>query len=146
MSENFEDLLRDHYRRAAESIRPDAELVDCYRSAGRPARALPVRASVLLAAAAVALTALVTWGLLRPGHRDVPVTPPPLPTGHTSPLVTPSPVVTPSPSRPDPPSPPPIRRPPGRIAATPVPQPPQPVTRTPAPTAHPSTRVENQRR
>jgi len=145
MSENFEDLLRDHYRRAAESIRPDAELVDRYRSAGRPARALPVRASVLLAAAAVALTALVTWGLLRPGHRDVPVTPPPLPTGHTSPLVTPSPSPSPSPSRPDPPGSPPIRRPPSRIAATPVPRPPQPGPRTSAPTARPSARAANPR-
>jgi hypothetical protein len=140
MSENFEDLLRDHYRRAAENIRPDTELLDRYRRAGRPARALPVRASVLLAAAAVALTALVTWGLLRPGHREAPPGPP-LPAGRpTSSPVTP-PTVTPSPTPTGPHGSAPVRRPPARSSATPSPRPPQvtsPTTRTHAPTGRPS--------
>ena len=129
MSERAEDLIRDHYRRVAENIRPDAELIDRYRNAGRPARARPVRAGLLLAAAAVALTALVTWGLLRPGHRDVPVTPPPSPTGHPSPVVTPTP--SPSPSKPRTPSSPPVRRAPDQGTARPSSRPTRPVTDPP---------------
>jgi hypothetical protein len=76
MSEDLEALLREHYRRAAESITPDAELVERGRRAARPTRTR-TWPRVLAAAAAIAVIAAVTWGLLRPVHRDQsPVTPP----------------------------------------------------------------------
>lgn len=143
MSENFEDLLRDHYRRAADGIQPDKELIDRCRSAGRPARVLParvlpVRPSMLLAAAAVALTALLTWGLLRPGHRSVPVAPPTSPAGRTPIPVTPTPTKMYRPT-----SPPVFEKPPGGgLTRTPIPSPtrpvPDPPVRPSAPTTSPS--------
>lgn len=96
MSDDLEALLREHYRRAAEDIRPDADLVTRYRNAARPriARAWP---RVLLAAAAVAVVVLLAWGLLRPGGRAVPVAPPATP-GTGSPVPVPPRPVRTSPS------------------------------------------------
>lgn len=107
MSDDLESLLREHYRRAAEDVRPEPELVARYRNAARPARVAPVWPRVLLAAAAVAAVALVTWSLLRSPHRGTPVAPPAPATGAPSPVTrTPSAVPTPVPTvrRPDPPS------------------------------------------
>jgi hypothetical protein len=100
MSEDLEALLREHYRRAAEGITPDAELVERGRRAARPTRAR-TWPRVLAAAAAIAVIAAVTWGLLRPAHRDQsPATPPapPAPAGDvpmpSPPRRTPSPAST----------------------------------------------------
>jgi len=76
MSEDLEALLREHYRRAAEEIVPDARLIERGRRAVRPRRAR-TWPRVLAAAAAIAVIAAVTWGLLRPVHRhESPATPP----------------------------------------------------------------------
>lgn len=97
MSDDVESLLREHYRRAAEDVRPAPELVARYRNAGRPTRVAPAWPRVLLAAAAVAAVAFVTWSLLRSPHRSTPVAPPPAPaTGAPSP-VTRSPSAVPAP-------------------------------------------------
>lgn len=96
MSDDLDALLREHYRRAAEGVQPDRELIDRLRTAGRPARAVPGWPRMLLAAAAVAAIALLTWGLLRPEHpaepsrHSVPIAPPPASTGPPSPTAPPS--------------------------------------------------------
>ncbi|GAA4635062.1 hypothetical protein GCM10023196_079050 [Actinoallomurus vinaceus] len=131
MSDDLDALLREHYRRAAEGIQPDAELIDRYRGSARPTRTVPAWPRMLLAAAAVAGIALLTWGLLKPDHpgrRSVPLAPPPATsvpspsTTHTSPRTTNSstPGVRPHPL--------PTRRPGGHPKAT--------VPPTPSPT-HP---------
>ncbi|MDN3353685.1 hypothetical protein [Actinomadura sp. DC4] len=90
MSEDLEALLREHYRRAAERIVPGADLVERGRAA-RPSRAR-TWPRVLAAAAAIAVVAAVTWGLLRPAHRhETPATPPAPATRVPSPSVSPMP-------------------------------------------------------
>ncbi len=116
MSDDLEDLLRDHYRRAAENIDPDAALLARVREATRAPRpkTWPL---ALAAAAAVALVTIAAWGLLRPsGHREQPVTPrlPVPPAVATTPSPSP-PAPTPSPTRarrPQASSPPRLRTPP----------------------------------
>lgn len=95
MSEDLEALLREHYRRTAEGITPDAELVERGRRAARPTRAR-TWPRVLAAAAAIAVIAAVTWGLLRPVHRDQSPATPPAPAGDV-PMPSPPPR-TPSPA------------------------------------------------
>jgi hypothetical protein len=103
MSDDLDALLRDHYRRAAEGVQPDHELIDRLRNAARPARAVPGWPRMLLAAAAVAAIALVAWGLLRPDHpaapsrRTVPIAPPPTTTAPTPPPHSSTPTEHPSP-------------------------------------------------
>lgn len=133
MSEDLEALLREHYRRAAEGIVPDAELVERGRRAVRPtrARAWP---RVLAAAAAIAVIAAVTWGLLRPGHRDQsPVTPPaPVSDAPAPPMTRPAETPTPRAT---------VTRPvpSGSHARAPARLPPtSPVRAVPTPTAVPS--------
>jgi len=100
MNEDLDALLRDHYRRAAENIQPDADLIDRYRNVSRPARVLPGWVRILPAAAAAAAIALAAWSILRIGpstHHDTPIAPPPtMTTGVPSPastgLATPEPV------------------------------------------------------
>jgi hypothetical protein len=94
MSEELEALLREHYRRAAEGIVPDADVIERGRRAARPMRAR-TWPRVLAAAAAIAVIAVVTWGLLRPVHHDQSPSTPPAPAGDVS---TPTP--TPTPPRP----------------------------------------------
>ena len=98
MSEDLEALLREHYRRAAEGIMPDANLVARTRRAARPA-AVRTWPWMLATAAAVAVIAAVTWGLLRPGHSSTPVAPPPATVSH-SPSPAPPPPTATSPARP----------------------------------------------
>ncbi|MEV5704341.1 hypothetical protein [Actinoallomurus sp. NPDC052274] len=137
MSDDLDALLRDHYRRAAEGVRPDAELIDRLRNTARPARAVPGWPRMLLAAAAVAAIALVTWGLLRPDHpaepsdHSVPVAPPSATT-----VVTPSPEPSVRPVRPRQRATRPERRTP---SARPTPRP----TRTAAGTPSPSSTVRS---
>ena len=118
MSDDLDALLRDHYRRGAESVRPDAELVARIRNATRPKR-VNRRLPALAAAAAVILLTLVSWVLLRPGHQETPVSPPP-------PAVSP-PMPTPS-SRVPRPSRPPV---PSSLAPSPRPTPTSPTSRRP---------------
>lgn len=106
MTDDLDALLREHYRRTAEGIVPDRELIERAARARRPA---PVRTwpQVLAAAAAVVVVA-VTWFLLRPSHRsekpvappapvvDVPPSRPPLPTPMPSPTQTRRPTASPS--------------------------------------------------
>lgn len=135
MSEDLEALLREHYRRAAEGIVPDAELVERGQRAVRPTRAR-TWPRVLAAAAAIAVIAAVTWGLLHPTRRDqspatppVPVSDAPSPTPPTPrPAQTPTPratVTRPLPSRSHPRT---SVRPPSR----------SPVRAVPTPTSVPS--------
>ncbi len=103
MSDDLEALLRDHYRRAAEDIRPSAELVARVRNTARPKRASRWPPA-LAAAAAVVIVTVVTWGLLRSsGHEETPVSPPPATVDVTP---TPSPIPTPSDRTPEPSRPP----------------------------------------
>jgi hypothetical protein len=121
MSEDLEDLLREHYRRAAEGIAPDTELVERGRSAVRPARAR-TWPRVLAAAAAIAVIAAVTWGLLRPVHRDESPATPPAPVSQVpSPTPPPSPPSRPKPRPTGPATPrPTVSRPiPSKAHATP---------------------------
>src|SRR5262249_10239108 len=70
MSDDLEALLREHYRRAADGIQPDAELIARSRDAARSgdtARLARTWPRVLIAAAAIAVIAALTWGLLKPG-------------------------------------------------------------------------------
>jgi len=98
MNEDLETMLREHYRRAAENIQPDADLIGSCRNVPRRTRPTRVRAvptawPTWVAAAAAAAIALATWAMLRPGpppHRDVPIAPPavttPVPSPRPSPL------------------------------------------------------------
>lgn len=106
MADDLEDLLREHYRRAAEDVRPDVELLTRYRNAVRPARSAPAWPRILFAAAAVAAVALLTWGFLRGIGRDVPATPPPASGTSPSPAARPP---SPRESTPRPPAPPTAR-------------------------------------
>jgi hypothetical protein len=123
MSEDLDALLREHYRRAAETIVPDTELVERGRAAGRtytsPVRTWP---RLVAAAAVIAAIAAVTWGLLRPAHRSEQPATPPVPMVDVTPRPTPTPVPWPSPSRQIRPahSPPdPVRVPPRRRTPAP---------------------------
>ncbi|MCO5971491.1 hypothetical protein [Actinoallomurus soli] len=146
MSDDLDALLRDHYRRAAEGVQPDRELIDRLRNTTRPARAVAGWPRVLLAAAAVAAIALLAWGLLRPDHaaepsrRSVPIAPLPATTEPPSHhLPTPTPTPTPTRTKAHPVSRPP-RRGPRPTPARPTPRPTLTVNGTPrpAPTATPS--------
>jgi hypothetical protein len=99
MSEDLDALLREHYRRAAETMVPDPDVVDRARAAGRtrpsPARTWP---RLLAAAAAIAAIAMVTWGLLRPIHRSERPATPPRPAVDLTPAPTRTPVPVPRPS------------------------------------------------
>ncbi|MCO6008751.1 hypothetical protein NE236_27630 [Actinoallomurus purpureus] len=131
MSDDLDALLREHYRRAADGVQPDAELMDRFRRAGRPTRAVRSWPRMLLAAAAVVAIALVAWSLSRPDHpgrRGVPMAPPPATTVPSPPMPSPSPLTT----RPTPRLTKPARR------AVPVPPSPRPTgasTETPHPSA-----------
>jgi len=128
MSEDLEALLREHYRRAAEGIVPDAEVVERGRRAVRPARAR-TWPRVLAAAAAIAVVAAVTWGLLRPVHRGAPPVTPPAPVTDVPPTTAPSSPST-HPSRRPAFSEPPVRPSPSGEAPTQ-----RPVRRRPLPTS-----------
>lgn len=102
MRDDLEDLLTEHYRRAAEDIEPDTVLIDRCRGAARPAWAFPVRWGPLAAAAAVTLAVLAGW-LLWPDRSSAPVAPPiaparsappATPTGEATPRATPRPTPT----------------------------------------------------
>jgi hypothetical protein len=121
MSEDLEALLREHYRRAAEDIRPDAGLVTRLRHGPRPAR-VRTWPRVLAAAAAVVIVALATWGLFRPARHEAPVAPPPATVGGSPVPRTPTPSSSPRSVRP------PVRRPAVRVtpsAAAPSAMPPR---------------------
>ncbi|GAB3963774.1 hypothetical protein GCM10029978_022720 [Actinoallomurus acanthiterrae] len=136
MSDDLDALLREHYRRAAEGIQPDAELIDRFRGSARPTRTVPAWPRMLLAAATVAGIALLAWGLLKPDHpgrRSVPLAPPPT-TAVPSPSPTHPSAPTITPSRPGVPPHPRVTKPPGaRRTATvqPTPRPTRPGTPTP---------------
>ncbi|MCO5994041.1 hypothetical protein [Actinoallomurus rhizosphaericola] len=150
MSDDLDALLRDHYRRAAEGVQPDRELIDRLRNTARPARAVAGWPRALLAAAAVAAIALLAWGLLRPDHaaepsrRSVPIAPLPAttePPSHHLPTPTPTrtkahPVSRPPKRGPRPPSAPPTPRPTLTRNWTPRPAP----TGTPSSIPRPSRR------
>ncbi|GAA4612234.1 hypothetical protein GCM10023195_52280 [Actinoallomurus liliacearum] len=135
MSDDLDALLRDHYRRAAEGVRPDPELIDRFRNTARPARAVPGWPRLLLAAAAVAAIALVAWGLLRPDHRaepsdhSVPIAPPSATT-----VVTPSPEPSVRTARPRQRTTKPERRTPS-ARPTPTPRPTRTAAGTPSPSS-----------
>jgi hypothetical protein len=127
MDDDLENLLVEHYRRAAEEIEPDAGLIDRYRNAGRPERGSWTRLGPLAVAAAVALVVLAGL-LLWPRHRAAVPIGPPSPTGRPS--------ITPS-------VPPPVRKPPV-VRRTPTPRPSGSVTPPPVPRATPSRRGAGQ--
>ncbi|GLY83829.1 hypothetical protein [Actinoallomurus iriomotensis] len=88
MRDDLEDLLTEHYRRAAEDIEPDAGLIDRCRGAARTGWAFPARWGPLVAAAAVALAVLTGW-LLWPDQRPASV-PPPVSPVRSAPPASPS--------------------------------------------------------
>ncbi|WP_433175245.1 hypothetical protein [Actinoallomurus sp. CA-150999] len=136
MSDDLDALLREHYRRAAEGIQPDAELIERYRGSVTPRRTVPAWPRMLLAAAAVAGIALLAWGLLKPDHpgrRSVPLAPPPA-TAVPSPSTTHSSAPTTTPSRPVAPPHPRATKPPGarrKVTVSPTPSPTHPGVPTP---------------
>lgn len=75
MNDDLDALLREHYRRAAEGIVPDAELVERVLGADRPPRARSWP-RVLAAAAAITVVTIVTWNLALPTHSVDPSVPP----------------------------------------------------------------------
>lgn len=72
MTDDLETRLREHYRRAAEDIRPDPDVIVHARSA-RLDR--PSRTPWLLAAASVVVIAVAGWAVFRPTPHGVSVTP-----------------------------------------------------------------------
>ncbi|MFB9838524.1 hypothetical protein [Actinoallomurus acaciae] len=142
MRDDLEDLLTEHYRRAAEDIEPDAALIDRYRGAARPARAFPVRWGPLAVAAAAVVLAVLTGWLLWPDRSPAPVAPPIAPAGSappkmpnadTTPRPTPTPTRTVSPSMRGPSNRTPSARPTGLSVS---PSPPN-SARPPVPSASP---------
>lgn len=117
MRDDLEDLLTEHYRRAAQDIEPDATLINRCRGAARPAWAFPAGWGPLMAAAAVTLAVLAGW-LLWPDRSSVPVAPPISPV-RSAPPASPTGGVTqrPTPTRT---APAPMREPSNRTSSPPV--------------------------
>ncbi|MEU8343556.1 hypothetical protein SAMN05443665_1012138 [Actinomadura meyerae] len=153
MSDDLDALLREHYRAAADGIRPDPAAVRRFQDAGRaaaPARAvrrwtLPTLAAAVTAAVLVAVAVLV-WPGVREPEPPRPMAPPVSPVSPASPeprTVPPEPWTgppVPSPSSPVPgmgavPEP---SRPGGAPSASPPSSVQTPSPTGPAPTASPT--------
>ncbi|MFB4319706.1 hypothetical protein [Actinomadura sp. 21ATH] len=143
MNDELETLLREHYRRRADRIGPDAELLHRLRNAAGPAGPNPyphprvrrrgpwLRIGLWAVPALAAVAAVVAFALLGPGEqrreRPEPLAPAP---SLTVPVPTPTrPLPVPRPTRPGP-EPRGGNVPPA--GTTPTSAPPEPVRRAPS--------------